>query len=55
MQVWAGPLSGKRVAVVLWNRGLWRANITASWSDIGLCSSTTVTARDLWQVLYELI
>ncbi|XP_050947283.1 alpha-galactosidase 2 isoform X2 [Cucumis melo] len=49
LEVWAGPLSGKRVAVVLWNRGLWRANITASWSDIGLCSSTTVTARDLWQ------
>lgn len=50
MQVWAGPLSGKRVAVVLWNRGFWRANITANWSDIGLSPSTTVTARDLWEV-----
>ncbi|XP_038892678.1 alpha-galactosidase-like isoform X1 [Benincasa hispida] len=49
LEVWAGPLSGKRVAVVLWNRGLWRANITASWSDIGLSTSTTVTARDLWE------
>ncbi|KGN51578.1 alpha-galactosidase-like precursor [Cucumis sativus] len=49
LEVWAGLLSGKRVAVVLWNRSLWRANITAYWSDIGLSSSTTVTARDLWE------
>ncbi|XP_022139274.1 alpha-galactosidase-like [Momordica charantia] len=49
LEVWAGPLSGKRVAVVLWNRGFWRANITANWSDIGLSPSTTVTARDLWE------
>ncbi|GAB2284971.1 Alpha-galactosidase 2 [Dionaea muscipula] len=49
-EVWAGPLSGKRVAVLLWNRsGLSPANITAHWSDIGLHpSSTLVRARDLW-------
>ncbi|XP_060204377.1 alpha-galactosidase-like [Lycium barbarum] len=48
LEVWAGPLSGNRVAVVLWNRGSDKADITASWSDIGLDSSTVVNARDLW-------
>ncbi|RRT35297.1 hypothetical protein B296_00050861, partial [Ensete ventricosum] len=41
-------LSGGRVAVVLWNRGSSQATITARWSDIGLSSSTVVSARDLW-------
>ncbi|KAJ8554031.1 hypothetical protein K7X08_024709 [Anisodus acutangulus] len=48
LEVWAGPLSGKRVAVVLWNRGSYKADITAYWSDIGLDSSTIADARDLW-------
>ncbi|RWV95761.1 hypothetical protein BHE74_00037754 [Ensete ventricosum] len=48
--VWAGPLSGERVAVILWNRGSSPATITAEWSDIGLSSSTVVNARDLWAV-----
>ncbi|XP_009760245.1 alpha-galactosidase [Nicotiana tabacum] len=48
LEVWAGPLSGKRVAVVLWNRSSSKADITAYWSDIGLDSSTVVDARDLW-------
>ncbi|KAL3342673.1 hypothetical protein AABB24_026613 [Solanum stoloniferum] len=48
LEVWAGPLSGKRVALVLWNRGSSKADITAYWSDIGLDSSTVVDARDLW-------
>ncbi|CAH9056615.1 unnamed protein product [Cuscuta epithymum] len=48
LEVWAGPLSGNRVAVVLWNRGSTEATITAYWSDIGLNSSNTVHARDLW-------
>ncbi|THU73391.1 hypothetical protein C4D60_Mb04t22350 [Musa balbisiana] len=47
-EVWAGRLSGGRVAVVLWNRGSSRATITARWSDIGLSSSTVVSVRDLW-------
>lgn len=47
-EVWAGPLSGNRVAVVLWNRGSSTTNITAYWSDIGLNPSTVVNARDLW-------
>lgn len=52
MQVWAGPLSHNRVAVVLWNRGSSMASITAKWTDIGLKSSTVVNARDVWKVWY---
>ncbi|KAK1404242.1 Alpha-galactosidase [Heracleum sosnowskyi] len=48
LEVWAGPLRGNRVAVVLWNRGSSTTNITAYWSDIGLNPSTVVDARDLW-------
>ncbi|CAD6225533.1 unnamed protein product [Miscanthus lutarioriparius] len=47
-EVWAGSLSGGRVAVVLWNRGSDEASITASWSSIGLNESTVVDAHDLW-------
>lgn len=51
LEVWAGPLSGNRVAVVLWNRGSSKATITANWSDIGLKlnHSAVVHARDLWE------
>ncbi|KAF9587948.1 hypothetical protein IFM89_006273 [Coptis chinensis] len=49
LEVWSGPLSGGRVAVVLWNRGSQQSSITAKWSDIGLKSSATVEARDLWE------
>lgn len=48
LEVWAGPLSKNRVAVVLWNRGSSKAAITAYWSDIGLKPTTVVKARDLW-------
>ncbi|KAG5402949.1 hypothetical protein IGI04_009068 [Brassica rapa subsp. trilocularis] len=48
LEVWAGPLSMKRVAVILWNRGSSPAKITARWEDIGLDSSAIVNARDLW-------
>ncbi|XP_023637470.1 alpha-galactosidase 2 isoform X2 [Capsella rubella] len=51
LEVWAGPLSKKRVAVILWNRGSVPANITARWADLGLDSSVTVNARDLWEHL----
>ncbi|RWR90367.1 Alpha-galactosidase 2 [Cinnamomum micranthum f. kanehirae] len=47
-EVWAGPLTGKRVAVVLWNRGSSQASITANWSDVGLTSNAIVKVRDLW-------
>ncbi|KAL8151340.1 hypothetical protein V2J09_021148 [Rumex salicifolius] len=48
LEVWAGPLSGKRVALILWNKSEWASNMTAYWGDIGLNPpSTLVTARDL--------
>ncbi|XP_020979701.1 alpha-galactosidase [Arachis ipaensis] len=47
--VWAGPLSGNKVAVILWNRSSSKAKVTASWSDLGLKSATSVHARDLWE------
>lgn len=49
LEVWAGPLSGNRVVVALWNRGDSESLITAQWSDIGLSSSSVVQVRDLWE------
>ncbi|XP_010274959.1 PREDICTED: alpha-galactosidase [Nelumbo nucifera] len=49
LEVWAGPLSGNRVAVILWNRGPIKAELTVFWSDIGLSSSTIVDVRNLWK------
>ncbi|KAL1556482.1 Alpha-galactosidase 1 [Salvia divinorum] len=50
LEVWAGPLSGYRVAVVLLNRGPQQHRVmTARWDDIGIPPSTNVMARDLWQ------
>lgn len=48
LEVWAGPLSHNRVALVLWNRSPSQANITAYWPDIGLKPQAVVKARDLW-------
>ncbi|KAG5045894.1 hypothetical protein JHK82_015276 [Glycine max] len=48
-QVWAGPLSGNRLAVALWNRCSKVATITASWEALGLESGVHVSVRDLWQ------
>ncbi|CAH9088332.1 unnamed protein product [Cuscuta europaea] len=48
-EIWAGPLSGYRVAVVLLNRGPIRYEITAEWDDIGIPLKSTVIARDLWE------
>ena len=50
-QIWAAPLSGYRIAVVLLNRGPVRYSITARWDDIGLDPKSVVEARDLWEVL----
>ncbi|WCJ29155.1 Alpha-galactosidase [Euphorbia peplus] len=47
-EVWAGLLSHRKIAIVLWNKGSSKATITAYWSDIGLNSTTTVHVRDLW-------
>ncbi|KAL6541650.1 Alpha-galactosidase 3 [Orobanche gracilis] len=51
-QVWAGPLSGRRLAVVLWNRCLEAATITAKWAVLGLESSISVSIKDLWKHEY---
>ncbi|PON86552.1 Glycoside hydrolase [Trema orientale] len=48
-QVWAGPLSGHRLVVALWNRCSKATTITAQWEALGLQSSTIVAVRDLWQ------
>nr|XP_027193166.1 alpha-galactosidase-like isoform X2 [Cicer arietinum] len=49
LEVWAGPLSYNKLAVVLWNRSSSKATVTASWSDLGLKPGTSVDARDLWE------
>ncbi|GMN52681.1 hypothetical protein TIFTF001_021818 [Ficus carica] len=49
LEIWAGPLSGYRVVVVLLNRGPWRNVITANWDDIGIPPESVVQARDLWE------
>ncbi|GAB4832046.1 Alpha-galactosidase 3 [Ancistrocladus abbreviatus] len=48
-QVWAGPLSGHRLAVAFWNRCSSATTITAQWNVLGLESSVVVSIRDLWQ------
>lgn len=48
LEVWAGPLSKNKIAIILWNRGPSKATVTAYWSDVGLNPATVVTARDLW-------
>ncbi|XP_023910949.2 alpha-galactosidase isoform X1 [Quercus suber] len=53
LEVWAGPLSDNKVAIILWNRGSSTATVTAYWSDIGLKPETVVSARDLWAVRFH--
>ena len=48
LQVWAGPLAGGDVAVLLLNIGSGTKKITASWDDIGLKSGVSAMATDLW-------
>ncbi|KAI4332115.1 hypothetical protein L6164_017051 [Bauhinia variegata] len=49
LEIWAGPLSKYRVAVVLLNRGPLRNAITVRWDDIGIPPKILVEARDLWE------
>ena len=44
LQVWAGPLAGGDVAVLLLNIGNGTKKITASWDDVGLKSGVSATA-----------
>ncbi|KAM0920320.1 hypothetical protein ACQ4PT_007595 [Festuca glaucescens] len=48
-EVWAGPLSGKRLAVTLWNRCSETVNITMTLADVGLDGSSAYSVRDLWK------
>uniref|UniRef100_A0A0D9XKZ8 Alpha-galactosidase n=1 Tax=Leersia perrieri TaxID=77586 RepID=A0A0D9XKZ8_9ORYZ len=49
-EVWAGPLSGYRTAVVALNRHATEtAAIAVHWDDVGLPAGTAVEARDVWQ------
>lgn len=49
LDVWAGPISGGTIAVVLLNRGNVTSDITVNWADIGLPVNAKSTVRDLWQ------
>lgn len=49
LQVWAGPLSGSRLVVALWNRCTKAATITVKWETLGIEPRTTVSVRDLWK------
>ena len=48
LEVWAAPLAGGDVAVVLFNRGLLPARIVARWTDVGLHASASARVRDVW-------
>jgi alpha-galactosidase len=48
LEVWAGPLQGGSVAVVLFNRNSQSASITATWTAIGLNHDINASVRDLW-------
>lgn len=48
-EIWAGPLSGYRVALLLVNRGPQRYSITADWDDLAIPPKSVVEARDLWE------
>lgn len=50
LQIWSGPLSSGRVALLLWNRSNQTATITSNSSDIGIADGTPVTIRDVWLV-----
>ena len=45
-EVWARPLYDGTIAVGLFNRGFWKARVTANWKDLALSGPEPV--RDLW-------
>ncbi|KAB2624028.1 alpha-galactosidase [Pyrus ussuriensis x Pyrus communis] len=49
LEIWAGPLSGYRVVLLLINRGPWKTSVTAHWDDIEIPTDGVVEARDLWE------
>ncbi|KAK7831130.1 alpha-galactosidase 2, partial [Quercus suber] len=40
LEVWAGPLSWRRVVIVLWNRSKYRPPISVGWREVGLSPIT---------------
>jgi hypothetical protein len=48
--VWAGPLSGNRLVVALWNRCSDTANVTMKLPAVGLDGYAAYYVRDLWKV-----
>ena len=50
-QIWAGPLSGSRVVLVLLNRATVPHSITGNWDDIGIPESSVIEARNVWEVI----
>ncbi|KAG8080721.1 hypothetical protein GUJ93_ZPchr0007g5312 [Zizania palustris] len=50
IEVWAGPLSQQRTAVLLLNRGAAGSRqVTAAWPDIVIGAGVAVEARDVWE------
>ena len=47
-EVWAGPLSGGEMAVVLFNRQEAADTITVDFKDLGISESQRVHLRDVW-------
>ncbi|AQK73800.1 hypothetical protein ZEAMMB73_Zm00001d017715 [Zea mays] len=48
-EVWAGPLSGNRLVVALWNRCSDTANVTMKLPAVGLDGYAAYYVRDLWK------
>jgi alpha-galactosidase len=48
-QIWAKPLFNGDYAIVLYNSGEQRHNITANFSLVGIPDTANVSVRDLWQ------
>ena len=51
LEVWAGALSGHRLAVALFNRGSDAAAMTATWAQLDLPAGTEMAVRDVWRQL----
>ncbi|KAI5057567.1 hypothetical protein GOP47_0027582 [Adiantum capillus-veneris] len=49
LEVWAGPLSGNRTVVLLWNRRRKPSTVRADWKDLGFSNAAEMHIRDLWK------
>ena len=48
LEVWAAPLTGGRIGVVLFNRSPAADVIACKWADVGAAAGRTYTVRDAW-------